>query len=484
MTISLYTVTQLRALEKQVAASLPEGTLMQRAGDVAATWIARRYPLARRILIVCGPGNNGGDGYVCARSLREVGRDVACVAMATPVPEDARAAELRWRQTGALTMDCLPNHLDNWDVVVDAMFGIGLARPLAGAYLAAAAAMHAGGGRVVALDLPSGLDADSGAWIGGVSGVHADCTVSFLGAKPGLFTAAGVDACGLIVIDALGVTLPAGAGRLIDPSDFAALAAPRRRNSHKGSFGNLLVIGGASGMLGAPLLAARAGLRLGAGRVYVDVIGGGVSLDPVMPELMFREASTLDEVDATVIGCGLGREPMACARLAAALQRPGACVIDADALNLLANDATLSALARGATAPCVLTPHPLEAARLLGTDVATVQADRIGAAQSLAREFDHWVVLKGAGSVAAHRDAFWINPTGNSALATAGTGDALAGFIGALLAQGYDAQTSVLGAVWLHGRAADDFAQDVGLVASDLGVLAARALAKLRATPP
>jgi ADP-dependent NAD(P)H-hydrate dehydratase / NAD(P)H-hydrate epimerase len=194
----------------------------------------------------------------------------------TPATDDARAAILRWQQDGAVTLDSMPAHLDDWDIVVDAMFGLGLARPLAGAYFAAAEALRACRSRVVAIDLPSGLDADSGAWVGGVSGVHADCTVSFLGAKPGLFTAAGVDACGCIVIDSLGVTLPAGAGRLIDPADFAALASPRRRNTHKGSFGNLLVIGGAAGMLGAPLLAARAGLRLGAGRVYVDVIGGGV----------------------------------------------------------------------------------------------------------------------------------------------------------------------------------------------------------------
>jgi ADP-dependent NAD(P)H-hydrate dehydratase / NAD(P)H-hydrate epimerase len=482
MAFFLYTVEQLRNFEQQVAATLPQGTLMQRAGDVAAAWIARRYPQARRILVICGPGNNGGDGYVCARSLRLIGRDVACVAMSTPATDDARAAILRWQQDGAVTLNNIPARFDDWDIVVDAMFGLGLARPLAGAYFAAAEALRACRSRIVAIDLPSGLDADSGAWVGGVSGVHADCTVSFLGAKPGLFTAAGVDACGCIVIDSLGLTLPAGAGRLLEPADFAALASPRRRNTHKGTFGNVLVIGGAAGMMGAPLLAARAALRLGAGRVYVDVIGGGVGLDPVMPELMFREASNLDGVNATVIGCGLGSEPIARARLVAALQGTGACVIDADALNLLADDSALAALARGGAPQRVLTPHPLEAARLLQSDVATVQADRIGAARALAKGFGHWVVLKGAGSVVAHDDDVWINPTGSAALATAGSGDVLAGFIGALLAQGYDSQTAILGAVWLHGRAADDFAQDVGLVASDLAPLAARALARLRAS--
>lgn len=482
MTISVYTVAQLRAIEQQAAATMPAGTLMQRAGNVAATWIARRFAPARRALVVCGPGNNGGDGYVCARSLKALGREVMCVALAPPSAADVHATSLQWHQNGGDTLARMPADLDSWDVVVDAMFGIGLARPLAGAYLTASTAMRASRDRVVALDLPSGLQADTGAWVGGVAGVYAGSTVSFLGAKPALFTAAGVDACGHLLIDSLGVPLPAGTGRVIDPEQFPSLVVPRARNTHKGSFGQLLVIGGAKAMVGAPLLAARAALRLGAGRVYVDVIGGGITVDPVMPELMFRVAATLNDIDAVVIGCGMGRDAIARDHLTAAIARNCACVIDADGLNLLADNATLAAQLCSRIAPCVLTPHPLEASRLLQSDVAAVQADRIGAARALAQRFGHWVVLKGAGTVVAYRDAFWINPTGSAALATAGTGDVLAGFIGALLAQGHDAQSAVLGAVWLHGRAADDFGQDVGLVASDLGALASRALAELRAS--
>lgn len=482
MAIPLYTVAQLRAVEQQAALTLADGALMQRAADVAATWIAGQYPQARRILVVCGPGNNGGDGYLCAEALRLSGREVVCVAIAPPATTEARAAGARWQQAGGLTLNAHPGSFENWDVVVDAMFGIGLARPLSAPFLPVVAAIRTCRSRVVALDLPSGLDADLGAWVGGVPGVHAASTVTYLGAKPGLFTGVGVDASGRIVIDALGVVTPATAGRLIEPAEFASLTSPRLRDMHKGSNGNLLVIGGAPGMVGAPLLAARAALRLGAGRVYVDVTGGGVCLDPVMPELMFRQAATLSEGHTSVIGCGLGSDAPARDRLRSVLLGTSACVIDADALNLLAADADLRSLARSCAATCVMTPHPLEAARLLATDVAQVQADRVGAARALARTFGHWVVLKGAGSVVAHEDAFWINPTGGPALATAGTGDVLAGFIGALLAQGYEPQAAVLGGVWIHGRAADDFAQDLGLVASDLGPLAARALARLRGT--
>jgi ADP-dependent NAD(P)H-hydrate dehydratase / NAD(P)H-hydrate epimerase len=242
----------------------------------------------------------------------------------------------------------------------------------------------------------------------------------------------------------------------------------------------VLVVGGATGMVGAPLLAARAALQLGAGRVYLDVIGSAMDVDPQTPELMFRRADTIDEPRTTVIGCGLGAGEAARRHFEAALRRREPCVIDADALNLLAADAGLRAAVAAATAARVLTPHPLEAARLLNVEAADVQADRVTAARSLAQRFRATVVLKGAGSVIATPDRYWINPTGGPALASAGTGDVLAGMIGALLAQGFDSTASVLAAVWLHGCAADDYGGDVGLIASDIAPLAARALAALR----
>jgi len=479
MSLPLFRTADLRDFERQAAAGLPSGTLMQRAGSAAATWIARRFPQAAHLVVVCGPGNNGGDGYVCATALRSTGRKIVCVALAAPSTEDARTAAAAWCDAGGATLDRSPAE-QHCDLAIDAMFGIGLARPLGGAARDAARWMSAQSAPCIALDVPSGLNADTGAWVDGVAGVHATATVSFLGAKPGLFTADGIDACGEVVIDTLGLALPGSVAVLNEPDEFAAVALPRARNTHKGRFGNLLVIGGAAGMVGAPLIAARAALRLGAGRVYVDAIGSTMDVDPQTPELMFRRADTLSDLQAVVIGCGLGDGDLARHRLDDALRLPTSCVLDADALNLLASDARLRALATGASGPRILTPHPLEAARLLATTAEAVQKDRVQAAILLARQFDAWIVLKGAGSVIAGAGRYWINPTGGPALATAGTGDALAGMIGALLAQGFDAQSSVLGAVWLHGRAADDFGADAGLVASDIAPLAARALAALR----
>lgn len=475
----LYRTDALRVLEHRASQGQPPGTLMQRAGHAAAAWILQRHPQAARIVVLCGPGNNGGDGYVCATALKAAGRAVTCVALAPAAADDARAAVLQWQSAGGRTLDALPA-ADSCDLGIDALFGIGLARPLSGPWLDAARWLNALPGGCVALDVPSGLDADTGAWVGGVPGVQARATISFLAAKPGLFTAEGVDACGTVVLDSLGVDASASDGALNRPSAFASVLTPRARNTHKGRFGNVLVVGGAVGMVGAPLLAARAALRLGAGRVYVDAIGSAIDLDLTTPELMFRRADTLDEPRVTVIGCGLGIGSEAHRHLAAALARAEPCVIDADALNLLAADTALRAALAPTKSPRVLTPHPLEAARLMGVDVVTVQADRVRAAQALARQTDAIVVLKGAGTVIADAQRCWINPTGGPALASAGTGDVLAGMIAALLAQGYPTVEAVLAAVWLHGRAADEFGADIGLIAGDVAPRAAQVLASLR----
>ncbi|MBA2548086.1 MAG: NAD(P)H-hydrate dehydratase, partial [Burkholderiaceae bacterium] len=246
--------------------------------------------------------------------------------------------------------------------------------------------------------------------------------------------------------------------------------------------GNAFIVGGNVGMVGAALLAARAALRIGAGRVYVDCVGAAeFRVDPLQPELMFTSAAPADRMQALCIGCGLGDDPRALNALQKSLQQSAAVVIDADALNLIASDAALSAQLSARTATTLLTPHPLEAARLLRCSVEEIQADRINAAQRLAERFGSIVILKGAGTVMVHPDGRCaINPTGGPALATAGTGDVLAGLIGGLLAQGFDPWQSALGGAWLHGRAADSAGFDVGLVASEIAPLAARALGQLR----
>lgn len=481
--MTLYDVGSIRAIERDAASQLPAGALMTRAGEAAARWIVGRHPLARRIQIWCGPGNNGGDGYTCALALRARGRDVHCVVCAEPTSDDARHAAHQWRHAGGLTL--VPTEADQGpkpELVVDALLGIGLTRPLAAPWRDWVDAINDYAGPVLALDIPTGLDADRGVWIGGQPGVHASSTISFLGAKAGLFMADGVDACGRVVIDDLGITLPAGMTRLNAPDQFAEVCRPRKRDSHKGRFGDMRVIGGASGMTGAALLAGRAALRLGAGRVHVDLLEPGLRVDPLAPELMLRHASHVDwPQSVTVVGCGLGSNSRSRTALSATLARPTRCVIDADGLNLIASDPQLRAQARSrADQTTVLTPHPLEAARLLGTTGPAVQADRLQAARELARQFNAWVVLKGAGTVVCGGDRTWVNPTGSAALATAGSGDVLAGMIGAFLAQGFNTGCATLGAVWLHGRAAEDFGHDAGLVADEIAALAATALARLR----
>lgn len=481
MSIGLYATAELRAIEAAAQGELPAATLMQRAGRAAAEWIDARFGGGRAVLIVCGPGNNGGDGYVCARELAARGHAVECVALAESVTDDARAARAAWQAGGAEVLRELPAQR-RLDVIVDALFGIGLARPLAGRHLDAVRWIDSQAAFVVALDVPSGLDADRGVWVGGVAGVHADATFTFLGAKPGLYTADGCDAAGEVVVETLGVDAPQAQGALAEPDQFETVLARRSRNTHKGSFGSVAVVGGGLGMVGAPLLAARAALRLGAGRVYVDCIGApDLRFDPAQPELMFRRLASLAEVDAIVLGCGLGTDAAAAGALAAAFERSVPLVVDADALNLLADRARFAGIFEAHAAGRVLTPHPLEAARLLGSTAHEVQADRIAAAKALARQTASIVVLKGAGTVIAHpAGRWWINPTGGPALATAGTGDVLAGMIGAFIAQGIEPIQAALAAAWLHGRAADEYGGDVGLVAGDLPARAARVLVRLR----
>ena len=479
----LYRVDELRAIERSAAQTLPAGTLMARAGRAAAAHIAQRHTgAASSVCIVCGPGNNGGDGFVVAAELRARGHDVVCVLLggAQPAASDALEAHARWTASGGRVQPHLPLD-ERFDIVVDALFGIGMARPLVGQFLAAVEWMNRQA-LVYAIDVPSGLDADTGAWVGGVAGVCARATVTFIGDKPGLHTAHGADAAGEVIVESIGTEAPASTGHLVGIDDFGTVRLPRRRDTHKGTFGNLVVVGGGRGMVGAVLLAGRAALRLGAGRVYVDAIGAPeFRVDPACPELMFRSLPDLDDLQAIVVGCGLGADASAQTALSAVLARGVPLVADADALNLIAADAELQRRAIGYGAPLVLTPHPLEAARLLGSSAAAVQADRAATARRLAEHFRCIAVLKGAGTVIARPDGHYaINPTGSAALATAGTGDVLAGMIGALIAQGHDAWCSTQAAVWLHGRGGEGVG-DIGLLADEVAGRAVEALRRLRA---
>jgi hydroxyethylthiazole kinase-like uncharacterized protein yjeF len=485
---ALLTTNDVRAIERRATALLPPGTLMQRAGAAAARRIDGMLPdTAAPVLVLCGPGNNGGDGFACAATLRAAGRAAICWAPQESSAGDARAARAAFVAAGGTVTGVLPD--GPFQLAVDAMFGIGLARPLAPPYLAPLDWLAAQPLPIVALDVPSGLDADRGAWVGGHAGVHADVTVTFLADKVGLHTLDGCDAAGRVEVESLGVEagqpdgVPGGI-RLLEADDLGAIGRPRRRNTHKGSFGDVWIVGGGAGTVGAVLLAARAALRLGAGRVFADCIGAPeLRLDPIQPELMFRTLDDLKQADAIVVGCGLGQEPASAAALARVLQaRARVLVADADALNLIARDASLRRAFTATSCVRVITPHPLEAARLLGRDVAAVQADRVASARELAATNGAIAVLKGAGSVIADpAGSVWINASGSPALATPGSGDALSGMIGALAAQGDDPLAAVLAAVWLHGAAGDEHAADSGLAAGEIAALAARVLQRQRA---
>lgn len=486
---SLYSVAQLRAIERAAYADLEPGTLMRRAGAAAASYALELLGDRRDlpVLLLAGPGNNGGDALEMAAVLAEAGIDATVLfppGQQESSPEAASAHE-RAREGTVGFIDMLPPDAQ-WGLVVDGLFGIGLTRPLEGEYRELARALDGMRCPVLALDVPSGLDADTGAVVGpdGVA-VRATHTISFLGDKPGLHTADGRDHAGQVRVAGLGLEpalFPAPAARLGSVQAFAQWLRARRHNTHKGSFGDVAVIGGAHGMAGAAVLAARGALFAGAGRTFVAMIDAGPGYDSVQPEIMFRPADGFEfERRTLVVGPGMGGSATAMRLLAQALDSDSPVVIDADAVNLVGASPDLLGRLAGRGAPALLTPHPLEAARLLGVTAAAIQADRLAAARQIAARTGATVILKGAGSVIAHPEGgLSINPTGNAGLATAGSGDVLSGICGALLAQGWPAWEAALGGAWIHGAAADQLvAQGVGPIGMTAGELPAAARAVL-----
>jgi hydroxyethylthiazole kinase-like uncharacterized protein yjeF len=494
----LYSVDDIRAVEKAAMQNLPTGTLMRRAGLAAAGAALALLPeeaAVTRVLLLAGPGNNGGDALEAAAHLAAAGAQ-AFVWMADQAEPGAqgsaeRQAALAQARTGTVQFLPGPPQLAaqrpdaGWDLVIDGLFGIGLARPVSGELREVVEWINTLACPVLALDVPSGLDAATGAIVGpdGIA-LRASHTITFIGDKPGLHTSDGQDHAGRVQVAALEIDpgiFPAARACLNSPALFAGYLRPRRRNSHKGSFGNAIVLGGAQGMVGAPVLAARTALHAGAGRVYIAFAGEGPAYDSMQPELMCRPAAAVDFTSGAVIaGPGLGESHAAAGLLLRALASPGPLLLDADALNLLAGSPELQTALAQRERGAVLTPHPLEAARLLGINAAAVQADRLSAARQLAEQFNATVVLKGSGTVISRpvqdesREAvdIVINTTGNPALATAGTGDVLSGLCGALLAQGWPEWEAALGAVWMHGAAADLLVEKgigpIGLAAGEL----------------
>ena len=481
----LYLTADIRRIESRYN----HEPLMQRAG-LAAAQFARLLAAdsGKPMLLFAGPGNNGGDAFVVARYLKQWFHAVTVVYAgdAAKLPPDAAHAYQAWRSIDGTTVDTPPPG-GEWGLVIDGLFGIGLTRDIEGRYAQWINAIHQQRARVLAIDIPSGLNADSGSIHGCC--VRATHTITFIGAKPGLLTLDGPDHCGEIVVDDLALSYTPAPGHALGA--FTAALTPRLRNTHKGSHGSVGIIGGDSGMVGAALLAARAALKLGAGRVYVGLLARDAPLlDTAQPELMLRDAGDvlkLDHLSCLAVGPGLGQSPEAAFYVQCALNTKLPLVIDADALNSIALNESLKLILKQRVTGTLLTPHPAEAARLLGCSTRDVQANRIAAATTLAAQFNAHVVLKGAGSVCASPGQPWrVNTSGNPGMASAGMGDVLTGIAAALLAQGMDAQNALDSAVWLHGAAADAcVAGGVGLVGLTAGetIAAARRLLNVSQAP-
>ncbi len=451
MSQPVYLTQDIRRIEQ--AAGNVSPPLMERAGAAAAELAATLLPdTGKDVLVLAGPGNNGGDAKIVARILQEKFLRVSVATKAEEIPKNIR-----------------------WNLVVDGLFGIGLSRPIEGDYATLVEYVNAQSCPVLALDIPSGLNSDTGQVLG--RAVRATHTITFIGLKPGLLTLDGPDHCGQVTVADLSLKdlqTKTGNGWIAGPALFANILKPRARNFHKGMAGSLAVVGGAAGMAGAALLAARAALKLGAGRVYAALLEE-LSFDPGAPELMLRhpdDALGLD-LDAIVIGPGLGQGERAETLLGAVLASDIPCVLDADALNLIAGNEDLRKACARRTADTLLTPHPAEAARLLAQKTSDVQADRLSAARNLSNNLNAHVVLKGNGSIIVARDGHWfINTSGNPGMASAGMGDVLSGILGALLAQKYSGETALVLGTHLHGCAADECvragAGPIGLTAGEL----------------
>jgi NAD(P)H-hydrate epimerase len=475
---SLYTVAQVRAFDREAidAHGIPGYELMQRAGAAAFGHLRARWPHARRIAIVCGGGNNGGDGYVLARLARAATFEVHVIALESPrAGGDAARACTDWTGAGGGVLDA-GAELPLADVYVDAIFGTGLARPPSGMAARWIDLLNAAGRPVLALDVPSGLDADTG-HVPGVA-VRATETVSFVARKRGLYTGAAGDHAGAITLADLGIPAAVFAHSRAD-AELAAIEIvrawlpPRSGNVHKGTFGHVLAIGGDTGMAGAIRLCGEAALRVGAGLVSVATrVEHVAAINAARPELMARGVGGPQELEALLehasvvaLGPGLGKQAWGHALWYSAIAAGKAMVLDADALNLLSRDAV--------TLPsqCVLTPHPGEAARLLRSETQAVTEDRFAAVRAIAQRFNAVAVLKGVGTLVAAPDGqVAVCPWGNPGMASGGMGDVLTGVIAGLQAQGLDAWQAAYAGVALHALAGDAAARagQAGTLAADL----------------
>ena len=481
MSFTVLNPDEYASLEHRLDSIIGEERLVKRAGAAAAEEIRQRIPSGSTITILAGPGNNGGDAIACALSLQEKGFVVQLVIPGGRRPTSATTQSLlqEWRARGQITFDD-PYMTRKARCVVDGLFGLRQTKAVQGDELDAVLWFNERQALKVALDVPTGLNAYTGQRFGSMPVIRADVTITFLATKSGFYMEEGVDACGEIVLKELDVSVPLTTVSVVDTDEFTHVLHPRLNHSHKGHYGHVLVVGGETGKVGAALLAARSALRMGAGRVTVEFIEpNALVFDPMQPELMFSPTNQDEDYDVVIVGPGLGQSDKAKARVARALEKAKKLVLDADALNIIAADLTLQDALLARTTPTILTPHEMEAARLLRRDVKDVCVDRLAAARELAVQTGAVVVLKGPGTVTTLRSSrAWINPTGNAMLATAGSGDVLSGMIASLFAQQFDIMEATLAAIWLHGMAVEG--RYAGVVADEIAIHAADILEEMR----
>jgi hydroxyethylthiazole kinase-like uncharacterized protein yjeF len=480
---TLYRAEQVRELDRIAIEkfAIPGATLMERAGIAAFDALRRTWPAARRVSVVCGPGNNGGDGFVLARHAAAAGLAVRCGLLgdAARLRGDALGAHDRMRGAGLEAEPYAPGMLEGAEVIVDALFGTGLARDVEGAWAACIADMNAQAAPILAIDIPSGLHADTGAVLG--AGVSAALCVSFIGLKQGMFTGEARNCCPRVLFDDLGVPaetyegVPVSAHRA-DMASLRGVLGARRRSDHKGSFGHVLIIGGDTGFAGAARMAGEGAARSGAGltSIATRAAHAGV-LAAQRPELMCHGvedahslAPLLERATVIAVGPGLGKGAWGRAMLDAALGASQPRIMDADALNLLAESAAETP--RGGQMR-IMTPHPGEAGRLLGCSSREVEGDRFASVRAIAERYTATTVLKGAGTLVCEPGAtLWVCEGGNPGMGSGGMGDVLSGVIAGLAAQGLTPAAAARAGAVVHAAAADMAAADGerGLLAGDL----------------
>lgn len=470
---TLYSTDQIKKIEQFVIQSgMVSGyKLMERAGQAVWNYVQHHYPTVKKITVFCGGGNNGGDGYVVARLARQAGLEVCVysVVETTGLKNDALATHQEFILAGG-TVNPFENQVIDCDLIIDALLGTGLSRCVTGKYEQAINAINQSQVPVISVDVPSGLNCDTGCVMG--QAVEADTTITFIGLKQGLFTGFAAQHSGTIIHASL--DLPTSAWETISSTITCVVPKPlppRRKYAHKGNFGHVLVVGGNKGYSGAARLAGMAALRVGAGLVSIATHRDNAAvMNTVCPELMCHGVCSSEELagllakaTVVVVGTGLGQDDWATELFQTLLNTDKPTIVDADALNLLAKHPRKKP-------NWILTPHVGEAARLLNVSTTAIQTNRFQAVQQLVGQYGGVALLKGAGTLIASENRIAVSTTGNPGMASGGMGDVLAGVIAALLAQGSSLEDAAKQGAWGHGLAADLASQDGerGLLATDL----------------